>query len=198
MKKIAAFGIIILLFLSQTETNAQIIRLGLNGGLTSISSPSYYTNSDNGLGFGTNLHFGAQARIDLPLVPITPIVFVEYDILRGDGEINNVKLKDSQNILSIGVKGEYFILPLPLVKPYISLDVALNKIGALKMEAPRQTTTSAGYTRYGGSIGIGTVITVLPMIDLDLSLKYQTLNLVGKSDGESNISLINLDLAVIF
>ncbi len=201
MKKSVIFGIIMLLFVfSQTSSNAQMLKLGISGGISSITSPNTYTNSvdQNGYGFGSNFHFGAQLRIDFPLVPITPIVFIDYHLLRGDGKRNDIQINNSQNIISIGVEGEYYILPLPFIKPYISLDVALNKIGELKEESPLGTSTQSGYSRFGGAIGIGTVVTILPLVDLDVSVKYQTLNLVGKSDGEGNISLVNLNLAVIF
>jgi len=201
MKKFAVFGVAVFcILILQSSSNAQIIKFGISGGLTNVTSPDPYKNdvSQNGYGFGSNLHFGAQARIDLPLVPINPILFVDYHLLRGEGNRSGTKINTSQNILSIGAEGEYIILPLPFVKPYISLDVSLNKIGELKEESSVGTITQTGFTRYGGGIGAGAVITILPVIDLDVSLKYQTLNLVGKTDGESNISLINLNVAVIF
>lgn len=201
MKKFVIVSIAALaVFLIQDVSQAQMLKIGLTGGLTNISSPDSYSNSvsNNGYGFGSNFHFGAQARIDLPLVPINPIIFIDYHMLKGDGDRNSVHINTSQNILSIGAEGEYIILPLPLVKPYISLDVTYNKFGELKEESPLQTVTQGGFTRYGGGIGIGAVITVLPVIDLDVSLKYQTLNLVGKADGENNVSLTNLSVAVIF
>ncbi len=200
MKKLAASLIILLFIFSQSPADAQILRFGISGGLSSITSPDSYKNpvDQNGLGFGTNLHFGAQFRLDLPLVPLTPIIFLDYHLLRGDGQINGTKINNSQDILSAGIEGEYFVLPLPFVKPYISVNVALNSIGKLEEKSPLQTVTLPGYTRYGGAIGIGTVITILPVINLDVSIKYQTLNLVGKGDGESNISMYNLNLAVIF
>ncbi len=201
MKKSAVLGIVIVLFLvSQTSIKAQMLRFGISGGITSITSPNTYTNSveENGYGFSTNFHLGAQVRVDLPLVPITPIVFVDYHLLRGDGNRNGIQINNSQDILSIGVEGEYYILPLPFIKPYISLDVALNKIGELKEKSQLSTGTQPGYSRFGGGIGIGTVVTILPVVDLDVSLKYETLNLVGKNSNESNISLVNFNVAVIF
>lgn len=200
MKKLSASLIIILFIFSQSPANAQILRFGISGGISSITSPDSYKNSvdQNGFGFGNNIHFGAQFRIDLPLVPLTPIIFLDYHLLRGDGQINGIKINNSQDILSAGIEGEYFILPLPFIKPYISLNVALNNIGKLEEKSPVKTTTMPGYTRYGGALGIGTVITILPVVDLDVAIKYQTLNLVGKSDGESNISMYNLNIAIIF
>ncbi len=201
MKKLIIISTaVILVFLFHNTSNAQMLKIGLSGGLTNVTSPDSYSNSvsQNGYGFGSNFHFGAQARIDLPLIPFTPILFIDYHMLKGEGDMNSINIKTSQNILSIGAEGEYFILPLPFVKPYISLDVTLNKFGEIKEESSLLTVTQGGFTRYGGGIGVGVVVTVLPLVDLDLGLKYQTLNLVGKADGENNISIVNLNLAVIF
>lgn len=197
MKKISITLFCLSFFLLFNNTlHAQLIKFGLGVGLTDVTAPSEYTNSisNNGAGFGANFNFGAQARFNLPLVPLTPIVFVNYHMLRGNGTVNNINIKTSENILSIGAEAEYNILPLPFVKPYVSLEIAVNNLGDLS----NGITNQGSATRYGGAIGVGTIITILPVIDLDASLKYNMFNLVGKDSGEENIDALTLCLAVIF
>jgi hypothetical protein len=201
MKKIIPLlfcGALILLFTN--TSHAQMLRLGVSAGLTSMTAPAGYTNSVgiNGLGFGSNFNFGVQARIDVPLLPLTPIVFVNYHMLRGSGNVDNFTVNTSQNIWSAGVEAELNILPLPLIKPYVSIEAAINSFGDLKADFSSFSLSQGGMTRYGGAIGVGAVVTVLPIVDLDASLKYNIFNLIGKSSGESSINALTLDLAVIF
>jgi len=177
-----------------------MIRLGVSAGLTNVIGPERYTNSlaDNGVGFGTELNFGAQARIDIPLLPLTPIIFINSHMLRGSGSVDGVDVNTSQNIWSAGVEAEYNILPLPLVKPYVSVEAAINNFGELKTEYTGGSSSQGSMTRYGGALGVGTMITIVPVIDLDASVKYHLFNLFGKDSGEPNINALTLNVAVFF
>jgi hypothetical protein len=199
MKKFTRMFISIALILLFTNTAYTQLRFGIGAGLTSITSPSFYTNSlaDNGDGFGANFNFGAQLRLDIPLVPITPIFFVNYHMLRGSGSVGPVNINTSQNILSTGVEAEYIILPLPLIKPYVSIEAAINNFSDLKVESNIGNTAGGSMSRFGGALGIGTMITLLPIFDLDISLKYHFFNLIGKSSGEPSIDAFSLNAAVI-
>jgi len=201
MKKLAFLSLCFIVILTLTDTiHAQSIKFGVNAGLTDITGPSDYTNSiaEGGGGFGANFNFGAQARFNLPLVPLTPIIFVDYHMLRASGSYAGYSVSTSQNIFSVGAEAEYNVLPLPLIKPYVSIEVAYNNLGDYKMDINGSSITQGGVSRFGGAVGIGSVFTVLPVIDLDVSLKYNIFNLVGKSSGESNISAVMLDAAIIF
>jgi hypothetical protein len=188
--------IIVLLFTSASYSQ---LRFGIGAGLTGITSPSDYTNSiaANGAGFGANFNFGAQLRLDIPLVPITPIFFVNYHMLRGSGSFGPVTVNTSQNILSTGVEAEFIVLPLPLIKPYVSIEAAINNFSGLKVESNIGSTSQGSMSRFGGALGIGTMITLLPIFDLDISLKYHFFNLIGKSSGEPSINAFSLNAAVI-
>ncbi len=200
MKKLffTGFAISVFIILSSTS-NAQIIRLGLGGGLTLIKSPDAFTNSieNNGLGFTNNYHVTLLAKLDLPLIPITPAAFIDYHILRGSGSKNSQSVTTSLNILSFGVEVQWIILPIPLVKPYVAADIAYNHFGQMEETSSQGTFQQSGMDRYGGAIGIGAIITALPVIDLDVSLKYHVLNLVGKDSGEDNINAITLNLILL-
>jgi hypothetical protein len=187
------------IFLLFTNTSHTQLRFGIGGGLTSITSPSGYTNSiaDNGEGFGSNFNFGAQIRLDIPLVPITPIFFADYHMLRGSGSANGFDVSTSQNILSVGVEAEFILLPLPLIKPYVSIEAAINNFGDLKEDTNPGSVSGGSMSRFGGAVGIGTMVTILPIFDFDLSLKYHLFNLIGKSSGEASIDAFSLNLALI-
>lgn len=174
----------------------QGLRFGIEGGLTSITGPTSYTTSvaDNGEGFGANYNYGAQLRLDIPLVPLTPIFFVDYHMLKGNGSSGSFTTNTSQNILSIGVEAEYILLPLPIIKPYASIEGAINNIGDLKMDYTGGSTSQGKMTRLGAAIGIGAIVTILPIFDLDVSLKYHDFNLTGS---EPSIDAFSLNVALI-
>ena len=60
------------------------------------------------------------------------------------------------------------------------------------------STLQGSATRTGIAIGIGVIVTILPIVDLDGSIKYHLLNLIGKSSGEQNIDAFSLNIAIIF
>lgn len=189
-----------LLLISTSSLNAQV-KFGISAGLTNITGPTGYTNkiTDNGWGFGAALNAGAQLRINIPLVPLTPVIFADYHMLKGSEGTYLGDVKTSQNILSIGANLQYNILPLPLIKPYISVGAALNSFGELKIEYPNGSSISGkSASRTGGLIGVGTLITALPAVDIDISLKYQFLNMLGKDDGEESINAVTLNAAILF
>ncbi len=55
-----------------------------------------------------------------------------------------------------------------------------------------------GFNRFGGGIGLGTEVTIIPLINLDFYLSYKMFNLTGKEDGEETISAVTLDAFIIF
>lgn len=201
MKKIivASITLLLIIFIS-TPSKAQLIKFGIGGGLTSLSGPDSLTKSisNGGLGFTSNYHFTVMVKFDIPLVPITPGIFIDYHYLKGSGTNNAGNISTEQNIFSIGVEGQYNILPLPLVKPYAAIDIAYNHFGDLQVSEASAIFTSSGYNRYGAAIGIGAVVTAIPSIDLDVSLKYNFMNLVGKNSGEGSINATTLNLILFF
>jgi Outer membrane protein beta-barrel domain len=196
-------GLVFLLYfflLFSFNINAQSIRLGLGGGLTSITSPSYYTDniSNGAYGFKGNYHLSLIAKLNLPLLPITPAFFIDYHYLNSSGQFDSVEVSYSQRIFSIGVEGEWDFLPLPIVKPYLLVNVALNNFGELKATTSNEIFGQSSFTRYGAGVGLGTVLSVIPSMDLDLSAKYNFMNLVGKKSGEGAINSFTLNLVILF
>jgi len=211
MKKnqIISFVVILLLFLP-TFASAQLIKVGAGGGLTQVLAPDAFTKkvSDGGLGYSTEWNGGLIGKVDLPLIPITPRAFILYHTLSGEiepiGEEQSPNLEYKQSIYEIGLGAQFNFIPSPLgFDPYIALDLAYNKFGDFKgipptsEGGPEQLVIPTG-NRFGGGIGVGSEITIIALINLDLNLSYKMFNLTGKKDGEDTISAVTLDAFIIF
>ena len=200
MKKFTVLFFPMLLILIFSGLTSAQIKIGLGGGLTSIQSPDAYKNdvASGGEGFTGNYHLTAIAKLSLPLIPFTPAAFIDYHVLRGSGNRGSYAVETSMNILSIGLEGELTLLPIPVLSPYVCADFALNKFGQLEETSQLGSIVQSGVSRYGVGIGVGAVLTVLPKIDIDGSIKYQLLNLIGKNSGESNINALTLNIILLF
>ena len=188
------------IFLYTFTLKAQIIRMGIGGGLTTITSPSYYTDniSNGGFGFKDNYHLCVIAKLNLPLLPITPAIFIDYHYLNSSGQSDSGSVSYTQKIFSIGAEGEWYFLPLPLVKPYLLVNIAMNNFGELQKSVSNQLYGQSSYTRYGAGIGVGAVLSVIPSMDLDISAKYHFMNLIGKKSNEEKINAFTLNLVLLF
>ena len=92
---------------------------------------------------------------------------------------------------------QYNFVPLPAgFDPYIALDIAYNSFSAL--ESNGTEVPDSKVSRFGGGIGLGTEITIIPIIDLDVYASYKMFNLVGKEDGEETVTAFTLDVFILF
>lgn len=197
-----------LLLLSSSQINAQFLKIGIGGGLTQVTGPDDFTTevSEGGKGFSTEWNGGIIAKLNLPIRPITPRAFFLYHSLNGNGEFSPLTkgtsestFEFSQSILSFGVGLQYGFIPLPVgIDPYIALDLLYNNFGDFTTTTAGQETSTSGESRYGLAVGLGTEVTIIPAINLDLMLSYQLFNLAGKDDGEDTISAVTLDAFFIF
>ena len=196
------------IFLFSSISSAQLVKVGVGGGITQVTAPESVTKdvSDAGLGFSTEWNLGLVGKVDLPLIPITPRAFLLYHKFSGSGDImilekataeDNVEY--SQSVLEIGVGAQYNFIPAPLgFDPYLALDISFTSFGDFKTNYFGSETTETGFTRFGGGVGIGTEVSIVPVVNLDLYLSYKMLNLIGKEDGEETISAVTLDAFIIF
>jgi len=202
MKQFRIISLSLLLFISySTLTSAQLFQLGAGGGLTQILAPKYYTNSvgDGGLGFSSEWNGGAIVKIGLPLIPLTPRAYFLYHSLSGSGDQTGTtqNVEYTQTISEIGLGLQYNFVPLPAgFDPYIALDLAYNSFSALESNGTEIPDTKV--SRFGAGIGLGTEITIIPIIDLDVYASYKMFNLAGKEAGEETISAFTLDVFVLF
>jgi hypothetical protein len=190
---------LLIFFLFSSLSNAQLFQLGAGGGLTQILAPKYYTNSvgDDGLGFSTEWNIGVIAKLGLPLLPITPRAFFLYHSLTGSGDYFGDNIEFTQSISELGIGVQYNFIPLPAgFDPYIALDIAYNSFGALEENGTEIPDTKIN--RFGGGIGLGTEITIIPIIDIDVYASYKMFNLIGKENGEENITAFTLDAFILF
>jgi opacity protein-like surface antigen len=194
------YGLILVIAFS-TVTSAQLVQLGLGGGLTSITSPSQFNGSieSGGFNFNDNYHFTIGAKFNIPLAPIIPMAFLDYHILRGSGSVAGSARNTSLSILSFGAEGEYFFLPLPFIKPYLLADIAYNSFGQLQYNIGSDSTfIQLSHTNFGVALGIGAEITILPKIDFDVSAKYNLFNLTARQSGEEILRAFTLNVVMLF
>lgn len=200
----------VLIFALISTSNAQLVKIGAGGGITQITGPESLTNdiSEGGSGYSTEWNAGALVKIDLPLLPITPRGFILYHSLSSSGTYTPPELfklaqlesdlELSQSIFEIGVGAQYNFIPAPLgFDPYLALDLSFNSFGESKAEFSGNEITADGFTRFGGGVGIGSEISIVPMLNFDVYLSYKMLNLIGKEDGEETVSAVTVDLFVI-
>jgi hypothetical protein len=199
-KKLILQVLLTLFLLFSFSLKAQIVRVGIGGGLTSINSPTYYTDniSNGGFGLKDGYHLSLIAKFNIPLSPIIPAFFIDYHYLNSSGQSDSGSVSYTQKIFSIGAEGEWDFLPLPLIKPYLLVNISLNNFGELQKTISNQVYGQASYTRYGMGFGIGAVISIIPSMDLDLSAKYNFMNLIGKKSNEGKIDAFTLNLVLLF
>lgn len=196
MKKITIVLFSVFFILSiNTKVQAQLVSIGAGGGLTQILSPDYYKNDiPDGLGFSSGYNLGIIVKVGLPVIPITPRGFILYHTLEG----NSNAIENSQSITSVGLGVQYGFIPVPAgFDPYLSLDATFNNFGDFKGTLPSDLIAING-SRVGLQLGVGTEVTIIPLINLDVFAGYNWFNLTGKEDGEETVSAFVLDLFLMF
>jgi hypothetical protein len=210
MKKnhIASF-LVVLVLLFPALASAQLIKIGAGGGLTQVLGPESLTDEIStaegwgGAGFSTEWNIGLIGKVDLPVIPITPRGFIIYHSFSASKEfpefVINPKIETNQTILEIGLGAQYNFIPAPLgFDPYIALDISLNTFGDYTTNVNNEEFITDGFSRFGGGVGLGTEVTIIPLINLDFYLSYKMFNLTGKEDGEETVSAVTLDAFIIF
>jgi len=189
----------LILFVFTSISNAQLVKVGVGGGITQVLAPDGITKkvSEGGLGYSTEWNIGLVGKVDLPIIPITPRAFLLYHMFSGSGtDLSAQDIENSQSVLEMGAGVQFNFIPAPLgFDPYIALDLSFSSFGKSKVNDVEVPESS--FTRFGGGVGIGTEVTIVPVVNLDLYLSYKMLNLIGKEDGEETISAVTLDAFII-
>jgi len=207
MKKITIilFSVSFILLINP-NVHAQLFKIGAGGGLTNVSGPDYYTKdvSEGGNGFSSEYNYGIIAKVGLPVVPLTPRGFVLFHKLNGSGTIqsSNVNVENSQTITSVWLGVQYEFIPVPAgFDPYLSLDVTFNSFGDFKAN---DVVLTEGGSRGGIQVGLGTEVTIIPLINLDVFAGYNWFNITGKvdrpleEDPEETVSAFILNVFLMF
>lgn len=181
-------------------TNSFPQTFGIGGGFSIVTGPDTYTKSYNhgGVGYTSGYHIGPKLKIDIPILPITPVGFFTYSRFSSNELTSNGNLKTSQIIWSIGAGGEYQLFTVPLISPYLSADLAYADFGDFNSEGVVNEIGIIGQSiilgsRFGGAIGIGAEI----FYHFDVSIKYHFLNWLGKDPGEETVSMLSYNLTIL-
>jgi opacity protein-like surface antigen len=192
MKKIYCTLLLLVPFLLTNITMAQGLKFGIGGGL------SFFSNSNATVTYNTGYNVGAKLKLEIPMVPLTPVAFVNYHFLSATIPILGQNINYTNKLLSFGVGAEFSLLPGP-ISPYIAADFAYNNFGEGKIDLPGgSSTVSPSVSRTGINVGVGAEIKIPFFITLDGSIKYNMLNLFGKDSGEGNMSAVVINVSVLF
>ncbi len=199
MKKIILFTLIIAA-LGFSRTYSQIsLKIGPQVGLTSPTVDysgdvkDFYNGTKYGLRSG--LHYGVIGKVQLG--PLNGRLSISYASLDNNGNANpdqpNSTLEIKNNIFMLTLGTEFgFGIPFSPVKPYAGIDLLFTTIsgtynfqGTAEVTSGEKSIKSASRTGLGFSIG--TEVGFGRSFVLDLSLRYNLINLFGKSyDGVTN------------
>ncbi len=171
------------LFLGMSAASAQVapvpvqLELGIGGGVTAPTG----TLSDI---VDPGWNAGAKLRLE-GWIPLHIVALGQYTHLPQKSP------STESNITWMFGAGLEFPFELPIVSPYLAVDGVVNSL----------TTTASGassITRGGLGVGGGAQVKV-PMVGaLDVSVKYQMLNLTGKESNENSLAQVSASLYFMF
>jgi opacity protein-like surface antigen len=185
---------VVLLFAAFLPLNAQVkfsagpeIGLTLPQGDYSGTTTDYYSGLRYGLSTGFN--FGGVFKAKLPVLNIRAAL--NYSILSNSGlaDADNagsyVEIKHNLLMISVGPEF-YFSIPASPIKPYAGVDLLLTSFsGETRFQGlsrvPTGTFSMSSSTRTGLGLGIGAEVGIGRTMALDLNIRYNLINLFGKS-----------------
>ncbi len=197
--------------LATSTANAQLFNIGVGGGLTKITGPNSFTDdvSSLGRGYSSEYNFGVMAKLGLPIIPLTPRGFILYHKLNGSGippmttltkrsSVFDGTIEYSQSILQMGAGLQFDFIPVPVgFSPYFSFDLTYNSFGDTKITGAVDSTIT-GNTRFGLQLGLGTEVTIIPVVNLNVFASYGWFNLIGKDADEKTITAFTVDAFLMF
>lgn len=220
MKTLSITCIVIAGFLaciSPTETRSQSLGIGLGLSTPNDAINSVY-NSDviegsgsvgNFLREASELGYNIGARYYLPMGDDLTLAFgvsyhrfPETDIRVVNPQTNEeiAVLRTEQNVVPISA-GFEFPFFRQVLGVYVAADLHynlfFNSVSIVRNDIALPFDTSPSYSRAGASIGAG-VDFDLSLFTLDLGLKYNHANLIGKETDEPNKTFVTLNVMIIF
>ncbi|NOS83856.1 MAG: porin family protein [Ignavibacteria bacterium] len=191
MRKSVKF-FVLLMMLSITSFSQVGFSLGPSFGVTipsgdySGTTIDYYNGAKYGLGTGIN--FGVIFKANLPVLNIRAAI--NYSSLSNSGNSEadkpNSFVEVKQNLLMISVGPEFrFNLPSSPVTPYGGADLIFSSIGGeTKFQGVSRVETGTyslnNSSRIGIGIGAGAEISFGKKYAIDLGIRYNLINLIGK------------------
>jgi len=178
MKKSILLISSVLFIIITSNLHAQLLRAGVGGGYTTITSDAFF---DNGY------QYGGKVVVGIPVLPLNAALNLYNNPL--STEVEGITIESS--FFSAGLGGEFVILPGPL-KPYVGLEL---------LYVSTQESTWAGgsggdpQTYFGLGLGAGAYFTLIPLIDLDLSAHYNMNSLIS---GDDDFTTAEIRLNILF
>lgn len=199
MKNLKIYALVVFFIFSGITFSQISIKLGPMLGLNSPTVDysgdvkDFYAGTKYGLRSG--LHYGVMGKLQLG--PLNGRLSVSYSSLDNSGNANpeqpNSTLEVKNNLFMFTLGTEFgFGIPFSPVKPYAGIDILFTTIsgtynynGTSEVSSGEKSIKSA--TRTGLGFAVGTEVTFGRSFTLDLSLRYNLINLFGKSyDGVTN------------
>ncbi len=199
MKKIIVLSALIIISFVNVSYSQISIKLGPELGLTSPTvdysgdAKDFYAGTKYGLRSG--LHYGIMGKVQLG--PLNGRLSISYASLDNSGNANpeqpNSTLEIKNNVFMFTLGTEFgFGIPFSPVKPYAGIDILFSTIsgtynfqGTSEVSSGEKSIKSASRTGLG--FAIGSEVAFGKSFTLDLSLRYNLINLFGKSyDGVTN------------
>jgi opacity protein-like surface antigen len=185
---------IILLLVLSAGSYSQLIRFKI-GPVIGLTSPTsdYSGNTEdffNGTKYGmsSGINFGAMGKINIG--PIGGRVSVVYSSLSNEGlgdpdyPNSSLNLTNSQLMFTLGAEFG-FTIPFTPIRPYAGIDVLFTSTsGTFNFQGTQRVASGendiASSSRTGLGFALGTEIGFGKTFILDLSLRYNMINLLGK------------------
>jgi opacity protein-like surface antigen len=180
------------------------IGLTVPAGDYSGTTVDYYNGAKYGLGSGVN--FGVLFKAKLPVFNIR--AEINYTSLSNSGNSETDKpnsfVEVKQNVLMITAGPEFrFNIPSSPVTPYAGLDLIFSSIGGeTRFEDVARVSTGtysmSSASRLGLGLGAGAEINIGKNYSIDLGIRYNFINLIGKNfeemaSDERSDSYVNLN-----
>ncbi len=172
MKKPILLLSTLVLFFITTNAEAQLIKFGIGGGYTALTSSETF---DNGY------HYGGKIVVGVPVLPFSIAANIYNNPL--SQELGGFTYESS--FLSVGLGAEFNLLPGP-IKPYLAAELLYTSIGETKVA---DIKVSDSESKTGLGLGAGAYFTLLPIIDLDLSAHYNMNSLLSSGDAMNSLHI---------
>jgi opacity protein-like surface antigen len=161
------------------STFSQSLKIGIGGGYTALSGDNNFT-AENVLNLNSGYHYGGKIIASIPLIPIQFAVNIYQNSLSSEvtEPIAGTTVTSETSFSSFGLGAEFTLLPGP-VQPYLAADLLFTSLGDSKLN---DITISSGESKTGLGFGAGVYFKLIPIIDLDLSVRYNMNTLLSDGD----------------
>jgi opacity protein-like surface antigen len=201
-----SFLVTVLAFLTlllSNYSNAQSLlslQIGPTAGVTVPTGDYSGTVNDfyNGTKYGmsTGANFGALAKINTPI--ISGKAFVAYTMLSSSDNLTvGGSMETKHHIVTFGIGPEYKLgLPMIPFRPYFDAMLLVSSVsGSLTTKSipqlPSNTYDFDTETRTGLSVGVGSEFTLSPQFNLDINVRYNIFNMIGKKFNQGQYQKID-------